>query len=187
VIQRFGEKQFTHAMIAAVTSSAARSRSQSMGGGVAFLLAQVGQHAADLFAERISSIGLTPPQAGILRVISREPGQSQQALSSRLGLLPSRVVAFIDDLEQRGYIERRRNPNDRRLHALHLTPHGEELMKQLSVLAREHEHQLTAGLSTPQRTALHESLQVIANQQNLTPGVHPGYRSLPAAPRRSSR
>jgi DNA-binding MarR family transcriptional regulator len=173
-------------MIAAVTSSRARSRRHSMG-GVAFLLTQVGQHAADLFAERISSIGLTPPQAGILRVISHEPGQSQQALSSHLGLLPSRVVAFVDDLEERGYIERRRNPSDRRLHSLHLTPNGEELMKQLSMLAREHEHQLTAGLSPQQRSALQESLQLIADQQNLTPGVHPGYRSLQSAPRRSSR
>jgi DNA-binding MarR family transcriptional regulator len=173
-------------MIADVTSPPARSRRQRMG-GVAFLLAQVGQHAADLFAERISAAGLTPPQAGILRVISREPGQSQQALSSHLSLLPSRVVAFLDDLEERGYIERRRNPNDRRLHALHLTPHGEELVKQLSMLAREHERQLTAGLSPQQRNALQESLQVIANQQKLTPGVHPGYRSLQAAPRHSSR
>lgn len=173
-------------MICGVTSSPARPRRQSMG-GIAFLLAQVGQHAADLFAERISSVGLTPPQAGILRVIAREPGQSQQALSNHLDLLPSRVVVFLDDLEERGYIERRRNPNDRRLHALHLTPHGEELMKQLSMLAREHEHRLTAGLSPQQRSALQESLQAIANQQNLTPGVHPGYRSLQSAPRRTSR
>lgn len=173
-------------MIADVTSSPGRSRRHSMG-GVAFLLAQVGQHAADMFAERISSVGLTPPQAGILRAISQEPGQSQQALGTHLGLLPSRVVAFIDDLEERGCLERRRNPTDRRLHSLHLTPHGEELMKKLSALAREHEHQLTAGLSPQQRSALQEALRTIANQQNLTPGVHPGCRSLQSAPRRSSR
>jgi DNA-binding MarR family transcriptional regulator len=169
-------------MIAGVTSSVARSGRQSRG-GIAFLLAQVGQHAADLFAERISSLGLTPPQAGILRAISRQPGQSQQALSNVLCLLPSRVVAFIDDLEERGYIERRRNPTDRRQHALHLTPRGEELMKQLSTVGREHEHDITTGLSPQQRSALQESLKVIADQQNLTPGVHPGYRSLSASPR----
>ncbi|MDT7762204.1 MAG: hypothetical protein QOC63_1624, partial [Mycobacterium sp.] len=108
-------------------------------GGVAFLLAQVGQHAADMFAERISPEGLTTAQAGIVRAISVEPGQSQQTLSSHFGLLPSRMVAFLDDLEERGYVERRRNPNDRRLHALHLTPQGEELMVRLSRLARQHE------------------------------------------------
>jgi len=96
-------------------------------GGVAFLLAQVGQHAADMFAERISPEGLTPAQAGILAAISAEPGQSQQALSNHFGVLPSRMVAFLDDLEERGYVERRRNPTDRRLHALHLTAEGAAL------------------------------------------------------------
>jgi DNA-binding MarR family transcriptional regulator len=154
-------------------------------GGVAFLLAQVGQHAADMFAERISPEGLTTAQAGIVRAISVEPGQSQQALSSHFGLLPSRMVAFLDDLEERGYVERRRNPNDRRLHALHLTPQGEELMVRLSRLARQHEQLLTASLTPQQRTALQESLAIIAEEHGLTPGVHPGYRHLAAAPRQS--
>lgn len=155
-------------------------------GGVAFLLAQVGKHAADMFAERISPEGLTPAQAGILRAISADPGQSQQALSNHFGLLPSRMVAYLDDLEERGYIERRRNPNDRRLHALHLTPQGEDLTARLSQLARQHDQLLTAALTPPQRAALQEALTIIAEQHGLTPGVHPGYRHLPA-PRQNER
>jgi DNA-binding MarR family transcriptional regulator len=155
-------------------------------GGVAFLLAQVGQHAADMFAERISPEGLTPAQAGILGAISAEPGQSQQALSNHFGVLPSRMVAFLDDLEERGYVERRRNPTDRRLHALHLTPQGDELTARLSKLARAHDQLLTAALTPQQRAALHESLAIIAEQHDLAPGVHPGYRHLPA-PRQNER
>lgn len=147
-------------------------------GGVAFLLAQLGQHATVLFAERIAALDLNPPQAGILRAISIEPGRSQQALSEQLGLLPSRVVAFVDDLEGRGYVERRRNPTDRRQHALYLTPSGEELMRELSVLARQHEQQITAGLNAEQRATLMELLSAVVARQGLTPGVHPGYRSL---------
>jgi DNA-binding MarR family transcriptional regulator len=146
---------------------------------VSFLLAQVGQRAAELFAERISAIDMTPPQAGLLRAIASDPGQSQQALSRHFGLLPSRVVAFLDELEERGYVERRRNPRDRRLHALHLTPLGEKMMKQLSTLAREHEQELTAGLNGHQRDALAEALQIVADHQGLTAGVHPGYHTLP--------
>ena len=78
---------------------------------MAFLLAQLGHHAAAKFAEQIATIDLTPPQAGILRAIASEPGRSQQALSAQLGLLPSRVVAYVDELEDRGYVERRRNPD----------------------------------------------------------------------------
>jgi DNA-binding MarR family transcriptional regulator len=96
------------------------------------------------------------------------------------------MVAFLDDLEERGYVERRRNPTDRRLHALHLTPLGDELTARLSKLARAHDQLLTAALTPQQRAALGESLAIIAEQHDLTPGVHPGYRHLPA-PRQNER
>ena len=95
------------------------------------MLAQLGHHAAALFAEQMATVELGPPHAGILRAIATEPGRSQQALSAQLGMLPSRVVVYVDELEQRGYVERRRNPDDRRLHALHLTAAGKKLMRKL--------------------------------------------------------
>src|SRR4249919_2525285 len=94
-------------------------------GQVAFLLAQLGGLAAMRFAERLAPLGLIPAQAGLLRAVAAEPGRSQQALSAQLGLLPSRLVALVDELERDGLIERRRNPDDRRHHALHLTIAGE--------------------------------------------------------------
>jgi DNA-binding MarR family transcriptional regulator len=147
-------------------------------GGVAFLLAQLGHHAAERFSERIAALDLTAPHAGILRAISAAPGRSQQALSTQLQLLPSRVVAFVDELEDRGYVERRPNPDDRRQYALYLTPDGKELMGKLSRLARQHERAITSGLSDSQRAQLRELLAALATQQGLTPGVHPGYQRL---------
>jgi DNA-binding MarR family transcriptional regulator len=147
-------------------------------GGVAFLLAQLGHHAAERFSERIATLGLTPPQAGILRAIDGAPGRSQQALSTELQLLPSRIVAFVDDLENSGYLERRPNPEDRRQYALYLTADGKELMRKLSRLARQHERALTAGLDESQRDRLRELLATIAQEQGLTPRVHPGYRRM---------
>jgi DNA-binding MarR family transcriptional regulator len=149
---------------------------------VAFLLAQLGHHATTLFAEQMATVGLTPPHAGILRVIGAEPGRSQQALSTGLGMLPSRVVVYVDELEERGYVERRRNPDDRRLYALYLTASGKNLMRKVSELARQHEHRLTAGLDAEQRSTLRNLLATVAAQQGLTPHVHPGYRTLARLP-----
>lgn len=146
--------------------------------GVAFLLAQLGYHATELFTQRIAPLGLNPAQTGILRAIAAGPGQSQQALSQQLNLLPSRVVAFVDDLESNGYVERRRNPDDRRLHALHLTVSGKRLMQKLSQAAREHERQITAALNDSQRRDLRDLLALIAEDVGLPPKVHPGYRSI---------
>ena len=147
-------------------------------GGVAFLLTQLGAHAADRFAARIATLDLIPPQAGILRAIAAEPGRSQQALSQQLGLMPSRVVAFVDDLEQRGYVERRRNAQDRRLYALHLTKAGQQLFGELGKIGKAHEDEIVEGLTASQRTSLLESLQVLAARRGLVPGVHPGFRKL---------
>lgn len=145
---------------------------------MAFLLSQIGHRSAAVFTDLIASIDLTPPHAGILRAIAAEPGRSQQALSGQLGLLPSRVVAYVDELEDRGYVERRRNPADRRLHALHLTASGKKLMSKIGELGRRHDGLLTAGLDAKQRDTLRDLLTTIAERQGLTPHVHPGFRAL---------
>ena len=64
------------------------------------MLAQIGAHAAAKFAERLAPLKFTPPQAGILGVISRQNGLSQQALADLLGMFPSRLVLMLDELEQ---------------------------------------------------------------------------------------
>jgi DNA-binding MarR family transcriptional regulator len=142
------------------------------------MLSQLGHRSASVFADLIASIELTPPHAGILRAIAAEPGRSQQALSGQLGLLPSRVVAYVDELEDRGYVERRRNPDDRRLHALYLTASGKKVMSKIGELGRQHERLMTSGLDSEQRDTLRQLLTTIAERQGLTPHVHPGYRTL---------
>jgi DNA-binding MarR family transcriptional regulator len=143
---------------------------------VAFLLAQLGAHATERFAERIAALDLSPAQAGLLRAVAREPGRSQQAVAEQLGVQPSRFVALVDELEQRGAVERRRNATDRRLYALHLTAQGELLMRDVGQAGQAHENDICAALSPADRATLRELLQRVADQQGLTPGVHPGYR-----------
>jgi DNA-binding MarR family transcriptional regulator len=161
-------------MVVVVTAA----RNSDAGDGVAFLLAQLGHHAAKQFAEQMAAIELTPPHAGLLRAIASSPGGSQQALSEQLGLLPSRVVAYVDELEDRGYVERRRNPDDRRLHALHLTASGKKLMTKIGDLARQHDRRITAGLDAEQRATLRDLLAMLADERGLKPHVHPGFRSI---------
>lgn len=143
--------------------------------GLGFLLRQLGNHATTLFADQIAAFDLTLPQVGILRAIGADPGRSQQVLSGQLGLVPSRLVTHMDELEERGYIERRRNRNDRRLHALHLTAEGKKLVRKLSGLTRAHEDQLTAGLEPGQCEALRNLLTTMVAHQGLAPQGS-GYR-----------
>lgn len=148
------------------------------GPGSAFLLAQLGAFAAARFAERIAALDLTPPQTGLIRAIAADPGQSQQALARLLGTPPSRLVALVDGLDERGLVERRRNPDDRRLHALHLTEAGSALLARIAEVARAHDDAICDGLAVAERANLRALLARLADAHGLTPGVHPGYRRL---------
>ncbi|MEU8308787.1 MarR family transcriptional regulator [Actinomadura sp. NPDC048955] len=146
--------------------------------GVAFLLAQLGAHGAGRFAERIAELDLTPPQAGLLRMLAAAPGRSQRELADQLGMPPSRFVPFADELEQRGLIERRRNPEDRRLYALYLTDRGFVLLARLAEASAAHEREMCQALSPDERLEVKALLERVAEQQGLGSGVHPGFRRL---------
>lgn len=148
------------------------------GPGSAFLLTQIGAHAATRFGRRIAELDLTPPQTGLLRAVAQTPGQSQQAMARHLGTPASRLVALVDGLDERGLLERRRNPDDRRLHALHVTDAGRDLLRRIGEVARAHDDEICAALSADERATLTALLGRIAADQGLTPGVHPGYRGL---------
>jgi DNA-binding MarR family transcriptional regulator len=144
----------------------------------AFLLAQLGAHAAAQFAERLAALELTPADAGILRLLRTEAGLSQQELAAKLRIHPSRLVAILDNLEKRGFVERRPNPNDRRLYSLYSTSEGGAVLEKIGRVARSHQESLLAGLSEEERSTLAALLLRVADQQGLTRGVHPGYQRL---------
>ena len=148
----------------------------------AFLLAQVRAHAAARFAERLASLGLSPHHAGILRVLGGSAGVSQQWLATLLKIHPSRLVAIMDELESMGLVERRENPDDRRVHSIHLTKKGESTLTEIRAIGREHNDALLKALKQKDREELVRLLRMVADEQGLTPGVHPGYGRL-GAPR----
>jgi DNA-binding MarR family transcriptional regulator len=57
---------------------------------------------------------------------------SMSALAERLGIDASYVTTIADQLEERGLIERRPHPTDRRIKSLALTPEGRRLREQLA-------------------------------------------------------
>jgi DNA-binding MarR family transcriptional regulator len=154
------------------------SRSERRPAGVAFLLAQLGAHAANRFAERVAAIGLTPAHAGILWKIGSDAGIGQQALAAHLHVMPSRIVVLIDELEDKGIVERRRSAEDRRNYNLVLTAKGRSALAELARIAAEHEEDVSRALDRKEKALLKALCQKVADQQGLTAGVHPGYRHL---------
>jgi len=143
---------------------------------LAFLLSQVGIHASRRFAERIAAADLNPPLFRVLNLVAAGEGQSQQAIGAEIEIPASRMVALVDELEQRGLVERRPNPEDRRVRALYLTAKGKRCLARGRKIAAEHEQELTEGMSETDRKRLLALLQKIVDEQALGKGVHPGLR-----------
>ena len=145
---------------------------------IAFLLSQVGAHVSERFAARCQELGLTPSQAAVLRLVGRAPGLSQRTLADRVGTVPSRIVALIDGLEQRGLVARTRSGTDRRNYELHLTAEGRTLLVALRQVAEAHEAEILDGLSPEQTAHLAAALQTLIRAHDLDPEVH--HRTGPA-------
>lgn len=142
------------------------------------MLRQLGFYSTTMFAEQLATVELTPAHASVLRAIATEPGRSQHYLSAYLGMAPGRLVAYLDELEKRGHIERRRDAGDRRRNAVHLTEAGKKLMRKIAGFARQHEGQLTAGLNPEESCAFRDLLATVAEHQGLTPHVNLGFQAL---------
>lgn len=141
---------------------------------LAFLLSQVGIHASRQFAERIAEVDLNPPLFRVLNLVDAAEGQSQQAIGQAIEVPASRMVALVDELEQRGLVERRPDPDDRRVRALYLTAKGRKSLNRGRKIAKKHEEDLTRGLGAADRKRLLDLLQKMVDEQALGRGVHPG-------------
>jgi DNA-binding MarR family transcriptional regulator len=153
--------------------------------GVAFLLVQLGFHLARVFGERLEPLGLEQRHAGVLVRVAENNGRSQQAIAELLGVNPTRMVFLTDELEKLGLVERRRNPADRRSHALYLTEAGTAMLARVREATRAHEAAVTDGLSAVERDQLTGLLQRLARDQGLAgqalPGALPSHDPQPAA------
>jgi DNA-binding MarR family transcriptional regulator len=153
---------------------------------VAFLLVQLGFHLARLFGDRLKPLGLEQRHAGMLVRLAENDGRSQQAIAELIGVNPTRMVFLTDELEQLGLVERRRNPADRRSHALYLTEAGSAMLARVREVTAAHEASITASLSGAEREQLTALLRRLAGDQGLEgqalPGAPPRHGRWPTPP-----
>jgi DNA-binding MarR family transcriptional regulator len=139
---------------------------------VGFIVSSVGYAVAKRFRATLAPLGLEPREFALLRAVGAAEGQSQQAIGERLQIPPSRMVAFVDGLEERSLLERRQNPHDRRTRALYLTAEGRALLERAFALALGLERDLCAELSDSEREQLLALLQRVGLRVGLVTGPH---------------
>lgn len=154
------------------SSAAAKKAAHTPAVSVGFTLSSLGYAVSRRFQATLAPLGLEPREFALLRTIAPQQGASQQAIGEQLQIPPSRMVAFVDALEERGLVERRPNPEDRRARALYLTAAGRKLLAKAFKLASELEAQLCSQLTEVERWALLDALRRVGGQLGVGPGVH---------------
>jgi DNA-binding MarR family transcriptional regulator len=141
---------------------------------VAFVVSRLGFSVSQALADGLKPLGIDPQHFGLLRALLFSEGQSQRAIGASLSIPPNRMVALVDDLEERGAVKRVKHPTDRRAYAVTLTPKGNELFEKALQVAISVEARLCANLSGADKEQL---LQLLGQLNNLTgapDGIHPG-------------
>jgi DNA-binding MarR family transcriptional regulator len=139
------------------------------------LLSQLGTHAALSFGRKIAGFGISPPHFGILRWINANEGKNQRELASHLGVVPSRLVVLLDELETKGLMARERSAQDRRNQQLQLTRKGSRVLEEVERIATAHDADLGSSLTALERETLIELCAKLAAHRGLIPHGHPGY------------
>jgi DNA-binding MarR family transcriptional regulator len=133
---------------------------------VGFRLSRLARSRRSRWAGQLRSLGLTPPQAAILRGATERSNASLRALARTMGTDPMSVKRCVDDLEARGLLRSAIAHEARRARIVRLTPAGERLMTELEEMARQQEQEIRALLSTS------EYAQLLAVIDRLERGMH---------------
>jgi DNA-binding MarR family transcriptional regulator len=102
-----------------------------------------------------------PREFGVLTSLALAGPLSQQQLAEKLRVNRTLMVRIVDELERRGWVERRRDPADRRSYALHVTPAGREARDRLAPEVARVNVVMAERLTAAERARMNELLRTL--------------------------
>ena len=110
---------------------------QALRDSVGFLVTRLHNPMRTEFTQALAPVGIEPPHVGILAALEATGPISQSELARIFAISGAHMVGLVDELEERGLVERRRLPTDRRAQVLHLLPGAHERLAKALPLADE--------------------------------------------------
>ncbi|MDD9876208.1 MAG: MarR family transcriptional regulator [Magnetovibrio sp.] len=130
-----------------------------------FLLADTSRLMRKRFDRRARALGLTRAQWRVMAFLSRYEGINQTALADVLEIEPITLGRHIDRLQENGWVERRPDPDDRRVWRIFLTDKAQPVLDELEAIAIWNRDGAMAGFSEAERERFIDDLiRIKANQ-----------------------
>ncbi len=154
-----------------------------------FLLHDVSRLLRKRFDQRAQELGLTRAQWRALAHLARNEGINQITLADVLEVEPITMARLVDRLETAGWVERRKDPNDRRAWRLFVTDKARPVLARMRAIAAENHAEALAGLPPDTVDTLFDALaRIKANLATLEAAGRPGAEAVaPLTPARRAR
>jgi DNA-binding MarR family transcriptional regulator len=136
-----------------------RSQEPEQRGHLLYLVKQVEQAIRSHLDSLFRPLGLTTPQYTALSVLERRDGMTSAELARRAFVRPQTMHEMITMLDERGFIDRRRDPDNRRVLLISLTDLGRTMLETFDDQVDELEQRMLAGLGHRQRQILSDALE----------------------------
>ncbi|MEV7181657.1 MarR family transcriptional regulator [Kitasatospora sp. NPDC093679] len=134
-----------------------------------YLLSRTGKAARTRLAERLARRGLRLWHLAVLAALADFGPHVQRDLSVRLSVDPSDIAKVVDELAAAGWVDRSRDPADRRRIRVTVTDPGRTALRELQAEAEAVQAELLAPLSAAERTRLHGLLRRLFDGDPGTP------------------
>ena len=131
-----------------------------------FLVRRLHQIHVAMFFEECKAPNMTPVQYAILTVLAVRPGLDQTALGQEVGLDRTTTADVVRRLEERGLLERRDNPHDRRTRLVFLTKPGKSVVVSLRADMARAQERMLAPLKPAQRETFMTLLSTLVEANN---------------------
>jgi DNA-binding MarR family transcriptional regulator len=128
---------------------------------IPLLLADVSRLMRRSFDQRARSIGVTRAQWRVLTMLVRHEGINQGGLADLIEVEPITLCRMVDRLAEASLVERRPDPNDRRVWRLFMTEKARALLSDLRLLAADLNEEAMEGISAPEQQQLRDLLGTI--------------------------
>jgi DNA-binding MarR family transcriptional regulator len=131
-------------------------------GSTSFLLKRLGFKMKERSLDAFEATGLSPMHYGVLVLLEEDPRETQATIADALGYDRSHLVGLLDELEEAGLIERRRDTEDRRRHVVTMTAEGKKALTRLRAIVTRVDDEFFAPLDADERATLHLILLKLA-------------------------